>query len=150
MNQQFDLFISYARKDEAEASLLYDQLEKLGISCWQDRQELSSDELEFTQRTASGMDSCKSVIALLSKNYLESYYCFQEYFIALICSGALSSNLRVVLLDDTLNDHPMVELTDVAALSVQSDDYLNQINGWQKAAVSIPRRQNSCRLIEYH
>ena len=138
MNQQFDLFISYAREDEAEANLLHDQLDKLGISCWRDRQELSSDEFEFTQRIASGMDSCKSVIALLSKNYIESYYCFQEYFNALICSGALSSNLRVVLLDNTLNDHPMVELTDFAALSVQFDGYLNQINGWQKAAESMP------------
>ena len=75
------LFISYRRSQEKAVRAVYKLLEKHGVACWLDRQDI--DELaDFPQRIAQGLAQSHAVLVWWSRDYSESQICIHEFLLA--------------------------------------------------------------------
>lgn len=106
---KFDVFISYARCDEAIAISLESKLIAYGFKCWRDREIISPSEYYFPERLAEGIEESRVAIAVLSKNYLSSYYCMQEFINCRVDQPMPSSKIRMLCVSESLAQHPIIE-----------------------------------------
>ena len=81
----YDLFISYSRRNEAEAQFLYTELLRLRptLRIFWDRRELTTGAA-WQQELYDALDNCRKVLPLLSPYYLDSKVCKEEYNIAML------------------------------------------------------------------
>ena len=92
----FDYFISYSRKNSAEAEFLYQGLRQSAPhrKVFLDREEISVGQF-WQNQLYDNLDACRYIIALLSGDYLQSQMCIEEYNIGR--ARNLDENRNVVL-----------------------------------------------------
>ncbi len=80
----YDVFISYSRKNAAECDALIQALREAypGIRLFVDRHELDPGAA-WQMKIYESLDRCDKVVALLSPEYLSSKMCLEEFNIAL-------------------------------------------------------------------
>lgn len=79
-----DVFISYSRKDQAEADWLYDELQRLypKLNIFMDKVSMRAGSA-WQQRLYRALDDSRKVVALLSPDYIASRICQEELNIAI-------------------------------------------------------------------
>src|SRR5579883_649695 len=77
-----DIFISYSRKDAAQAEQLAERLTSEGLSCWIDKQGIIGAE-QWAQEIVNGIRNCSTFIILLSNASVESEHVLKELSLAL-------------------------------------------------------------------
>lgn len=81
MKKDFDIFISYSRKDTEIVATLVSSLKTLGYSVWMDTQGVHAGEL-FKSKIVSAIEKCQMVLFFSSKASNESKWTAQEIAIA--------------------------------------------------------------------
>lgn len=114
----FDVFISYARCDESIAVSVESKLNALGFKCWRDRENISPSEYFFPENLAEGIENSRVAIAILSKGYLSSYYCMQEFINCRLDQPMSRSKIRMLCLTESLAKHSIVEASGNKALRI--------------------------------
>lgn len=79
--QQFDVFLSYSRKDTAAAMLLKSAIQALGYSVFYDQEVLEGDN-NWRKTIAKNIDCCTGVVFFRTKNSVISKWCQKEVCIA--------------------------------------------------------------------
>ena len=79
--EKFDCFISYSSKDESEAMSLVQRLENRGLICWIALRDIRPGAI-YSDEIVAGINSCKYLIVLISKDSLKSQYVKNEVNIA--------------------------------------------------------------------
>jgi hypothetical protein len=81
---RYDAFISYARQDSADVSVLHDQILQRSPSArlFLDRKQLNTG-MSWQHEIYEALDACRKVVAVLSPAYLQSKVCQEEFNIAL-------------------------------------------------------------------
>jgi hypothetical protein len=85
----FDVFISYARADHLVATSLADNLRNAGLSVFIDTSAINHGEA-WLERIHDALDSCRSVIAVYSPDFVQSRPCKWEFNLA--CAKNLESD----------------------------------------------------------
>jgi tetratricopeptide (TPR) repeat protein len=142
MTRTYDVFLSYARTDSLRADALQVQLSALGITSWRDRDNISPTEYSFTERIAEAIGASRCVIAILSKSFLESYYCYQEIFNARISTQPKDSIIRFLLLDAHLDGHPIVDVFSNSDL-INPSNIATELQTWMKTRPKPSGRRSS-------
>lgn len=90
----YDVFISYSRKNEAESRMLEDFLRKSWpeIRIFLDQNELDTGSA-WQRKIFESLDRCEKVVALLSPDYLASDVCQEEFNIAWIRGRKTGRNI---------------------------------------------------------
>lgn len=99
-------FISHSSQDKWFVKELNDLLDRLGIPYWYDKNELSVGD-NFFERIHEGLEECSHLIAIISRNSIESHWVKQElknFFRKFVEGG--KSKVFPVLLDDVWNKVP--------------------------------------------
>src|ERR1035437_9667091 len=76
-----DIFISYSRKDSAQAEQLAEQLTSAGLSCWIDKSGIVGAE-QWATEIVEGIRACTTFILLLSHNSITSDNVLRELSLA--------------------------------------------------------------------
>src|ERR1035437_1872708 len=76
-----DIFISYSRKDSAQAEQLAEQLTSAGLSCWIDKSGIVGGE-KWATEIVEGIRACTTFIILLSPNSIGSENVLRELSLA--------------------------------------------------------------------
>lgn len=76
-----DVFVSYARADEAHAQQVAERLGAAGISCWVDRDRIRPGE-DFTDSISTALSSVRVVVLILSTRAVESTWVKDEIALA--------------------------------------------------------------------
>ncbi len=96
MSNKFDVFISYNWKDENFVDLIINQLEKNNIKFFLDKVELKLyDKIDNTLK--ENIRSSKYLVAIISQNYLESYWCLFEAIEAILSEDLEMKFLPVMI-----------------------------------------------------
>ena len=84
-DEQYDVFISYSRRNSSESSQIEQSLRDVspGLKIFVDRQSLNIGSA-WQPEIFETLDRCKKVVALLSPDYLGSKVCKEEFNIAWI------------------------------------------------------------------
>jgi hypothetical protein len=80
-NTEFDVFLSYPHKDKNQADQIFNLLKSFNFSVWLDRFEIKIGD-DFAEKIHTGIRSSKFFLALMSKNYIESENCCNEFKLA--------------------------------------------------------------------
>lgn len=83
----YDLFISYSRKNDRQARLVIDELKRLcaGVRIFFDQMSLQAGT-SFQQEIYEAVESCRTFVALYSPEYLQSKVCLEEFHLAKFCN----------------------------------------------------------------
>jgi len=80
MSYNYDLFISYCRRDDEEfVKRLYEDLTEKGLTVWWDRECMPSRALTFLQEIRDAIDHSRRLIAVVGPKAVESDYVLQEW-----------------------------------------------------------------------
>ena len=79
-SQQYQFFLSYSRRDQAVAKVVYDELCKSGQSVFFDEKEIDIGDHWKAKFTAAA-NVCRCLVALYSDAYARSEYCQTEFAI---------------------------------------------------------------------
>ena len=74
----YDVFLSHAASDGAEADMLYRSLTRLGLRVWYAKYEMPSQG-GMTGVIPAAMIRCRFAIALVSESYLQEYWTMREH-----------------------------------------------------------------------
>jgi WD40 repeat protein len=77
-----DLFVSYARRDSERVRRICDALERQGLDCWVDWDDIPPTA-EWMVEVEGAIRSAGAIIAMLSEDWIRSDVCRQEHSIAL-------------------------------------------------------------------
>ena len=77
-----DVFISYSSKNADEAEYIREVLEKNNISCWIDHERVHGGQF-FLEEILKGIENCKVLLIVLSKDAQKSTYVPKELALAL-------------------------------------------------------------------
>lgn len=78
---EYDVFISYSRKNAEPSSILATSLEKAGLNVYIDVQSLQKG-VSWQQHIFNALDNCAKVVVFYSPPYIESKICQEEFNIA--------------------------------------------------------------------
>ncbi|KOG29363.1 toll/interleukin-1 receptor domain-containing protein [Streptomyces resistomycificus] len=76
--ERFDAFISYAHIDAPWVSKLADNLHRLGLDVWLDQWEMVAGQRVAT-RLQDGLTKAGAVVAVVSRSWVESGWCGEEF-----------------------------------------------------------------------
>lgn len=113
-SRDFDLFISYRRKDVRPVLALADALVTVGLRVWIDQREIGDFDA-ITDEIRAGIAHSKALLAWYSADYPKSRPCQQELTAAFIAAQRLGDpRKRVLVVNPEANaDHVMpVQLAD--------------------------------------
>ncbi|MFX1478033.1 MAG: NB-ARC domain-containing protein [Promethearchaeota archaeon] len=80
MTYQYDLFISYCRRDDEEfVRCIYEDLTEKGFKVWWDRESMPSRALTFLQEIRDAIDDSCRLIAVVGPEAVKSDYVLQEW-----------------------------------------------------------------------
>ena len=74
MNQEYDLFVSYRRKDAANVDALVAALSAIGLKVWLDRNEIE-DTASTQRRIDEGLAWSRALLAWYTLDYPHSRAC---------------------------------------------------------------------------
>lgn len=78
MEQKYDIFISYSRKNKETVLEIKDRIEReTNASCWMDLDGIESGE-EFGDRIIAAINMCDTMLFMRSKESMESEYALKE------------------------------------------------------------------------
>ncbi len=85
MNNRYDVFISYSRKDFCEVSAFVTQLQRFipGLRCWFDLTGIESGD-EFGEKIVSAIDSSDHVLFMISAQFKSSVFLWVKYLTILM------------------------------------------------------------------
>ncbi|MGX9886635.1 tetratricopeptide repeat protein, partial [Streptomyces sp. NPDC002276] len=75
---RFDVFVSYAHKDAPWATTLSENLHQLGLDVWLDRWELVAGQ-RVASRLQDGLATAGAVVTVVSRHWVESGWCGEEF-----------------------------------------------------------------------
>lgn len=79
MDKEFDIFISYSRKNLDLVKSIKETLEKeIGVRCWMDLNAIESGSPRFSQVLVDGINGCSVFLFMLSEQSQESEYALLE------------------------------------------------------------------------
>ncbi|NUP66099.1 MAG: tetratricopeptide repeat protein [Nonomuraea sp.] len=96
---QYDVFVSYAHVDATWVTDLAGNLERLGLRVWLDRWELVPGQLVAT-RLQEGLARAASVVAVVSRRWVESGWCGEEFAAAVAGAATKGRPLIPVVLGE--------------------------------------------------
>ena len=77
--QQFDVFISYSRKELDRIKEIKSVIEDIvKTKCWMDLNAIESDSRRFTKDIIDGINNCRAFLFMLSKNSQNSKFALKE------------------------------------------------------------------------
>ena len=77
---KFNAFLSYSHKDKKIAYYIFDLLTKnYKLNIWIDKHQLKSGNTNFGAEIQSGLKNSHFIICLVSKNYVQSKNCVNEF-----------------------------------------------------------------------
>jgi hypothetical protein len=117
-DKALQIFISYSRKDANKVDLLVEQIERLGLTVWIDRQSIGTQR--YAAQIVSAIRASKLVALMSSKNAFNSDQVIREVYIA----GDSKKPFVIFQLDVT--DFPDDVLYFVTGFPRIPVDYLNQ------------------------
>ena len=79
---QYDIFISYSRKDKDTVLRIKDEIETLGFKCWIDLEGIESGDPEFTEEIAKAIRGVSTVLFFLSRTSQTSPWTCNELRVA--------------------------------------------------------------------
>jgi len=119
---QWDVFLSYPRKDAASAKELHDHLVRLkpGIAVFLDTVALTLGD-DWTTEIKAALESTRLVVALVSSSTEEAYYQQEEFTVA-ISLARKNPDVRVipVYVDDRGSDSPPLGLSLKHSINAQA------------------------------
>jgi hypothetical protein len=136
MNESYDIFFSYRRKDLAQAQRLLDALAAARLRIWRDTTELP-DNAPITPEIRHGLAASKVLIAFYSSSYPLSRPCLQEITAAWLGAqsmGELPYDRVLVANPETTFDHLPKLLAEQQSMGWARDD-----NGFAELADKIRR-----------
>ena len=80
--KRFDFFFSYAHKDADFINLIFKYISDSGYKCYSDRNALAHG-MDFFESVVNGIRQSNAVILFISKQFMESQYCFKEAYMAI-------------------------------------------------------------------
>ena len=129
--KQFNVFISYSRKDLEVVKSIKEELGANGFSCWMDLEGIESGSPEFTKTIAKAINDSLAVLFFLSDNSQMSRWSLNELRVA------RDNNKRVVLVrfnHDRMSDEFKLEFggADVIDWRIpeQKGKLLRDLNNW--------------------
>lgn len=81
INKRYDFFFSYAHANETLIKEICHVISNLGYKCFFDLDNLSG--MDYFESTVNGIRQSNAVILFISKEFMESQYCFKEAYVAL-------------------------------------------------------------------
>jgi len=93
----FDVFISYSRRDERRVMEIEDRLAEQGIALWRDKRQIVGGDL-FMERIVSAIDNCKAVLLMCSIASMRSRFVQTELLLAWTAERLIVP----LLLDDSI------------------------------------------------
>lgn len=114
---EYDVFLSYAHEDEAAAARLRDELTRIGLRVWHDRQRIDPGSNPH-ERIAKGIRASKAVIVVCSGATAPSAYVHHE------CTFAFEQNKPIT--PYRIQDHPLTEQIEFLTAGVQ---WINALQG---------------------
>ena len=94
MDSQY-VFLSYSHDNKALADIVEAALINAGISCWIDHNGIRAAE-NYNAAIDLAIEDCSVFLALLSKSYIDKYYCEHEFNLAIDAQKCIMS----VCIDD--------------------------------------------------
>ena len=150
--ERTDVFISYSRKDEAQARSLYDALTGIGLNVWYDRRNLAAGD-QWLPKIKDAIESTKFFVALLSGSMKsqtkESHVYRKEWNMAIEYAKGMGSRRGFIIpvmldgidihaerkqmdLPDELPGHNALSISSEADYSSVADEVLKRINDLSK------------------
>ncbi|MFF4017901.1 TIR domain-containing protein, partial [Streptomyces sp. NPDC001843] len=96
---RFDVFVSYAHKDERWARALAENLHRLGLDVWLDQWEVAGGDL-VASRLQDGLAKAGAVVAVVSRHWMDSGWCGEEFAAAVTAAVERGQRLIPVLLGE--------------------------------------------------
>ncbi|MGA5035687.1 tetratricopeptide repeat protein [Streptomyces capoamus] len=96
---RFDAFVSYAHEDEPWAKTLAENLHRLGLDVWLDQWELVGGE-RVASRLQDGLATAGAVVAVVSRHWVESGWCGEEFDAAVAAAVKRGQRLIPVLVGE--------------------------------------------------
>lgn len=146
-----EIFISYSRKDiSLVKSIISDIEHEIGIDCWQDINEILSDEQDYLNRIAEGIEKCKVFLFMLSKSSQESEHAVGE-LVAALKQQHNGVHVAVVNIDNCeMNTKFTVRFATLNIISwmntSQRDRLMSDLRQWLGKPVSMSFRKNGIHL----
>jgi hypothetical protein len=146
---QWDVFISYSRKDETRAVEIQEAIKKSGLHVWRDKDQIMAGDL-FVKKIEEALEQTYAVIILISKNSMESNWVEEEYCRAISISNSLQNPLRIipVLIGGVtsppgfLASRSWVDLSDGAKFTQNIGSLINGIKSGLIPTQSHPKRSS--------
>ncbi|MFJ7963578.1 tetratricopeptide repeat protein [Streptomyces sp. NPDC096324] len=96
---RFDVFVSYAHEDEPWARVLAENLHRLGLDVWLDQWEVAGGGL-VASRLQDGLAKAGAVVAVVSRHWVDSGWCGEEFAAAVTAAVERGQRLIPVLLGE--------------------------------------------------
>lgn len=146
---EYDVFISYANEDEAQAHAIYDVLandpsgthERTFQCCIHERDFLLGDTIP--ENIVRAVSLSRRTLILLSKSFLQSPWCTHEF-----AEANSRQRVVIVMLDNGLTDADYENHPDIRS-HVKTFTYLarDNPNFWAKLIYELPHRRRSRRGV---
>ncbi|MFJ4242406.1 TIR domain-containing protein, partial [Streptomyces iakyrus] len=91
------MFVSYAHEDEPWARALAESLHRLGLDVWLDQWEVAGGDL-VASRLQDGLAKAGAVVAVVSRHWMDSVWCREEYAAAVTAAVERGQRLIPALL----------------------------------------------------
>ena len=75
---QYDIFVSYSRRNLSAVKTIKEELEHNGFSCWMDIDGIESGEENFTRKIVPALDNCIAVLFFISADSQKSKWTAKE------------------------------------------------------------------------
>ena len=127
---EYDLFISYPRKDLEKVMPIYRALQDKGLKVWIDEADVSDYE-SITRSIVDGLSRSKALLAYYSLTYPKRRACQWELTAAIIASGQEADPTRRILVinpEESVEHIQQVELRDAKFHEISADASSDEIN----------------------
>lgn len=122
-SKNYDVFISYSRKDTEAANCIYEILKAKSIKVWIDKEGISCGE-NYKDRIVDAIDNSKTVVFLSSENSNSSDYVVREIEYAV----NMKKPVAIVSLDDAqLAKSLRYDLSNINHLNYKDSDFEEQL-----------------------
>ncbi|MER5506148.1 tetratricopeptide repeat protein, partial [Streptomyces sp. NPDC002766] len=147
---RFDVFVSYAHEDEPWARALAENLHRLGLDVWLDQWEITGGDL-VASRLQDGLAKAGAVVAVVSRRWVDSGWCGEEFAAAVTAAVERGQRLIPVLLGEValppfLASRLRVDFRHVASPQ-QYEDLVRQVERAVRGLPSGERPQRGGPLV---
>ncbi|MEU6272709.1 tetratricopeptide repeat protein [Streptomyces populi] len=138
---RFDVFVSYAHEDEPWARELAENLHRLGLDVWLDQWEVAGGDL-VAFRLQDGLAKAGAVVAVVSRHWMDSGWCGEEFAAAVTAAVERGQRLIPVLLGEVALPPFLASRLHVDFRHVASpQQYEELVNRLKRAVRGLPSGQ---------